>query len=60
LDPRGGQWAIPRGATLRHGCPSLNKLSSKAVETFQVIYDNLTEATGTAERLLEGADLRMR
>ena len=24
---------------------------TKAVETFQVIYDNLTEATGTAERL---------
>jgi hypothetical protein len=41
-------------ASLQHSCPRLNKLSSKAVETFQVIYDNLTEATGTAERLLEG------
>jgi hypothetical protein len=34
--------------------PNQNELPSEAVETFQVIYDNLTEATGTAERLLEG------
>jgi hypothetical protein len=29
---------------------------SEAVETFQVLYDTLPEATGTAERLLEGFD----
>jgi len=31
-------------------------VSSEAVETFQVMYDNLPESTGTAERLLEGFD----
>jgi hypothetical protein len=29
-------------------------LPSEAVETFQVMNDTLPEATGTAERLLEG------
>ena len=35
----------------------MNNISTaKAVETFQVINDNSSEATGTAERLLEGLE----
>jgi hypothetical protein len=33
-------------------------VSSEAVETFQVIYDTIPEATGTAERLLGGLEAR--
>jgi hypothetical protein len=31
--------------------------SAKAVETFQVRYDTLPQATGTTERLREGQDV---